>query len=359
MKKAKISAFLLALIMTIASVGCSSDADSSDSGKTQSSTESASESVEKVTLPPAQSPAQTEDSETSSEDEPSDGEDSSELTPAMWLATSPDGDTMYMMGSMHALKDECYPLPDYVTDAYEQADILAVECDISDISATFSASVELMDKMYYSDGTTLKDHISEEAYNNVDSYLEAHGEDISYYENMQPWYLSSVVENYAVADADLESGKGLDITLLQSAHDDGKEIYEVESISFQMQLLADFSDDLYDIMLSEYSAENMDELNDELEKSYIGWKTGDVDTFEESPEDYEGYTEEQLEIIDDYNKQMLYDRNIGMAQKVKELMERDEKTLFVVGAAHFVGEGGIIDLLEDEGYTFELVNAQE
>ncbi len=49
------------------------------------------------------------------------------ITPAMWKVTSPEGNTMVMLGSFHALKDECYPLPEAVTNAYNNADILAVE----------------------------------------------------------------------------------------------------------------------------------------------------------------------------------------------------------------------------------------
>lgn len=56
------------------------------------------------------------------------------ITPAMWKVTSPEGNTMVMLGSFHALKDECYPLPEAVTNAYNNADILAVECDITSTS---------------------------------------------------------------------------------------------------------------------------------------------------------------------------------------------------------------------------------
>ncbi len=353
MKKTKTAALIAALITAVSVCGCSNDKDGSKAQSSSVSSEK-TESVEQVTLPPAESAPEDSADDTSSV---SDGEEKQEVTPAMWQATAPDGDTMYMIGSMHALKEECYPLPDYIMDAYEQADILAVECDIADISATFSAGVKQMNNMYYDDGTTLIDHISEETYNNLDSYLEKHGEDISLYDQMKPWFVSSMVESYAVADAGLDSTKGLDMSLLQMAHEEEKEIYQVESLDFQMDLLMNFSDEIYDLMLSEYSADNIDEINTAYEGSYEAWKTGDTDALEEA-DDTSEMTEEQKKIFNEYNQQLLYDRNVGMAEKVKELFERDENTLFVVGAAHFVGEGGIIDLLEDEGYSFELVSAQ-
>ena len=71
---------------------------------------------------------------------------------------------MVMLGSFHALKDECYPLPEAVTNAYNNADILAVECDITSTSEDGEYMKNLMKQMLYNDNTKLSQHISEEAY---------------------------------------------------------------------------------------------------------------------------------------------------------------------------------------------------
>lgn len=54
---------------------------------------------------------------------------------------------MVMLGSFHALKDECYPLPEAVTNAYNNADILAVECDITSTSEDGEYMKNLMKQM--------------------------------------------------------------------------------------------------------------------------------------------------------------------------------------------------------------------
>lgn len=43
---------------------------------------------------------------------------------------------------------------------------------------------------------------------------------------------------------------------------------------------------------------------------------------------------------------MLYDRNKNMAKAAEDLMSQGKNVFYVVGAAHYAGEGGIIDLLE-------------
>lgn len=350
-------ATLTAAAMCICMVSCGG---SDESSKTETSKATA---APEVTLP-ASSDESSEDS--SSAEDNSSAEDTSadenepvsegEYSPAMWLVTSPEGETMYMMGSMHALREECYPLPDYVQSAYEQADVLAVECDITDATATFSAGMTQMENLSYEDGTTLKDHLPEELYEDIKGYLKAHDIYISTYDENRLWYLNSVLESVAVTDAKLDTTLGLDTNLLDMAHEDGKEIYEVESVSFQVDMIIGFSDDIYRVAMEGYSEENIDLLNEQYEELYKAWRTGDLSVLEEQNDADSELTEEEQALADEYNKQMLYDRNIGMAEKAEQLMADGKNVLYVVGAAHFVGDGGIIDLMTEDGYTFELVN---
>ena len=144
---------------------------------------------------------------------------------------------MVMLGSFHALKDECYPLPEAVTNAYNNADILAVECDITSTSEDGEYMKNLMKQMLYNDNTKLSQHISEEAYSALQTYLGYWGMDISALEVYRPWAVSSTLDTLLIQDSDFDTEKGLDNFLLTTAHADGKEIYEVESVDFQMNLL--------------------------------------------------------------------------------------------------------------------------
>lgn len=173
----------------------------------------------------------------------------------------------------------------------------------------------------------------------------------------RPWAISSTLDTLLIQDADFDSEKGLDNYLLTTAHADGKEIYEVESVDFQMNLLINFSDDIYDLMFRSYEGETKESQKQALEDLYTAWKSGDIETFleEDNEEELAGYTEEDKKIAEDYNNQMLYDRNKNMAKAAEDLMSQGKNVFYVVGAAHYAGEGGIIDLLEKDGYTAERV----
>ena len=183
------------------------------------------------------------------------------------------------------------------------------------------------------------------------------GMDISALEVYRPWAVSSTLDTLLIQDSDFDTEKGLDNFLLTTAHADGKEIYEVESVDFQLNMLINFSDDIYDLMFRSYEGETKESQKQALEDLYTAWKSGDIETFleEDNEEELAGYTEEDKKIAEDYNNQMLYDRNKNMAKAAEDLMSQGKNVFYVVGAAHYAGEGGIIDLLEKDGYTAERV----
>ena len=64
-------------------------------------------------------------------------------------------------------------------------------------------------------------------------------------------------------------------------------------------------------------------------------------------------TEAQIALLEDYNDKMLTQRNLGMRDKAVEWLKAGDKVFFAVGAAHLIGEDGLVELLRAEGYTVE------
>lgn len=365
----RMAAAVTAICLCVSLAACgSSDNDSkdkSDNSKSDETSAAADTSSEEeppaITLPPADSEEPAAD-DSSSDELPNESEldlDTSDvpMTPAAWKVTSPDGNTMYMMGSMHALKDECYPLPDYIEEMYTNADVLAVECDISDTTNLMSVMLQYTDKMTYPEGETIVDHLGEELWSELASYIECYGNDASMYEIFQAWYVYDILETLALLDTGLQSELGLDMTLLNRAHEEGKQIYEVETIELQMDLLSSLSDDAVKAITKGYSAENRYAIAGQSVELYKAWKSGDLDALmalSEGEED-NGLTAEEQALVDDFNNKLLYDRNIGMAEKAMELIDSGDNVFYVVGLLHYPGEGGVLDLLEKKGCTVERV----
>ena len=123
-----------------------------------------------------------------------------------------------------------------------------------------------------------------------------------------------------------------------------------------MNMLMNFSDDIYGTIFKSYGEETADSQKQLMNEMISAWKNGDMETFiEDQDEDESGYSEEDLKNIKEYNNILLYDRNINMVKSAEQLMDEGKNVFYVVGAAHYAGEGGIIDLLEKDGYKAERV----
>ena len=67
------------------------------------------------------------------------------------------------------------------------------------------------------------------------------------------------------------------------------------------------------------------------------------------------YSPEELAMIEDYNYRMLDERNLGMRDRAVQWLEAGDKVFFAVGAAHLVGDAGLVTLLRNAGYTVEQI----
>ena len=317
-----------------------SDSSASDSSKTVSETTAA------TTVTTSEESSQADSSE--EEKEPAD------ITPAMWEVTDKNGTKMTLMGSMHALTENDYPLPEKVMNAYNGADILAVECDPSDIKLNEQAI--MLNNMKLADGKTLKDVLSDKGWKGVVNQAKLLGIDVKMIENYKPWAVQNTFEGLITQAAGLDANKGIDSYLLGQAKNSGKEIYQVESAKFQYDLIMNASETVYDIQLmTAADAKTADELAESTKELYNLWRTGDTKkmlALLESEDDIKGLnlSAQQKKELENYNKDMLYNRNKTMEKAIKKLLGEKKNVFYIVGLAHFLGEDGILDLLEKDGY---------
>ena len=280
-------------------------------------------------------------------------------TPLLYKATSDNGAEVWLFGSIHVGNDDMYPLPDYVNNAYNEADSLAVEVDVIDMEENAMEYIADYQKVMYLDGTTIKDHISEDLYNDAVKILE----DNDYYTSMLDYYYpsmwSSFIEVFEYENCGYDSKKGIDMHLLNLAKENKKNIVEIESASSQITLLGEFSEELQILQLEEVVAGyNTEESKTYLKDLVSAWTSGNEESItaiiceDSSSEDY---TEEEMKLLEEYNQKMLVDRNILMADFAEKALKDGDSVFICVGTAHIVGEGAMVDLLRDRGYTVEIV----
>jgi len=142
------------------------------------------------------------------------------------------------------------------------------------------------------------------------------------------------------------AGQGVDAYFMQLAARDGKASEYLESLDFQINMLANMGAGEEDRLISE-TLETLPELEDMLKSTIKAWREGDteqidelvVDTFKrESPTSYD----------DVFTK-----RNQNWLPQIEAMFGDEDQEFVLVGAGHLVGDDSVIALLEAKGYKVE------
>lgn len=353
----KLIALLLTLVMCFTLCACS--AEKENEGTTADNTTVSDIGIQETTEPLTTEEGTTEAETTlpadPSVDDPSEEEEG--ITPLLYKVTDASGNVLWLFGSIHVGKEEFYPLPDYIMDAYNSSDALAVEADVSSMEENPTALMQSLKAMIYTDGTTIKDHISEETYTAAVAALENMG----LYNALMDYYCPSMwwnlIESGMILQTDVDAELGVDMHLLSLAAEDGKEIREIESVAFQYEMLATFSDELQEALL-ESAIEYADKAELYEQSLYMLmnlWAAGN----ESSLSYYLGASEENpgmsAELYEEYNTAMITERNKAMTDYAVDALASGDEVFICVGTAHVVGDGAIAESLRELGYTVEAV----
>ncbi len=308
------------------------------------------------------------------EEMPEETEPEEKATPVFYRVTDAQGHEMWLLGTIHVGDARTAYLPQEIYDALEASDALAVECDTQTFKDQLDEDEKLqklyMDAYMYQDGTKAEDHLEgEEAFAGLRTAMEKYGFRLTYelYPFKVTMWESEITGNYRRLGHALSSECGVDDRLMRLAREQGKELLEVESVQFQMEMSGNFSDLIQQLQLEEALKEGRYAYNASVQRLYERWCRGDEAELREylaheidedlsdlTPEELEKYQKE-LEAYQDYNRQMLLDRNAGMLQVVKGYLDSGKTVFVAVGLAHLLGEQGLVDALRAEGYTVELV----
>lgn len=285
-----------------------------------------------------------------------------ELTPAVWkVIDSESGNSLYMTGTIHLIPDTKDVVPQYMLDIYENSDGVAVEYDVTRLSGDMVAAIQYLSYYVLDDGSVITDHISQETYERAKTYLTDEG---LYQEGLESYnsaYWQSLVSNAALLKIEGMSEAGVDAYFIGLAKNDGKEVRDIERLETQMDVLTLLSDGYNEYainsLLDELEEENgYEEFKDSFLELYSAWAQGDTDAFgtiedagsDEIPEEF---ADEYAE----YNRRLLDERNIGMADAAEQYIKNGDNIFYMVGFGHFCGEGSVIDLLAQRGYTVEKI----
>ncbi len=259
----------------------------------------------------------------------------------LWQVKSPQN-TVYLLGSIHLLKESDYPLAKQINDAYKDAEKLVFEVNMGELESSKTQSL-VLEKATAQDGKTLKDRLTPETYQLAKTTASEIGLPIEAFSSFKPWFFSLTLITLKLQRLEFNPENGVDQYFFKKAIKDGKETLALETIEDQFNLFDSFSQGNQE----QYIRQTIDEL-DTLETSFqemvSAWKSGDDQTlktlllksFKEYPE------------LED---QIFGARNRKWMTTIEPLLQKEDDYLIVVGAGHLVGKDNVLELLQAKGHT--------
>ena len=262
--------------------------------------------------------------------------------PAAWRVTASNGGEVTLLGSMHYLKDEDYPLPESVSRLYERADALVMELDLDDLGSASQQSTLLGAAMLPS-GTRLRDVLGAELYAHTDRRARELGVDLELLANFEPWLVAITLLDQGMGQLGYHAERGLEQYFVGLAEPDGKEIYGLESLESQIRIFDELPRSSQQALL-EQTLDELEAADDAMRELAGAWRHGELETLTEKLlADFEGFP--------GLYDSLVVDRNRRWIEPLEQYLRERRRFLVVVGALHLVGPDNVVMLLEQRGYT--------
>lgn len=260
---------------------------------------------------------------------------------AVWRAT--DGEsTVYLGGTVHLLRPEDYPLPEEFDQAYEGSSELFFETDISSMN-NLSVQAQMLQKLSYSDGRTLKDVLDTETYAALETYTDGLGMPLMMLEQFKPGMIISTLQVLEFQRMGF-TPQGVDAFFNTQALTDGKSVGALETLDEQISFLAEMGEgnESEFIMMSLEELDNTANLMGEM---IAAWRAGDSEVLRTL------FVDDMLKRAPAVYDSLLRKRNLRWIPQIEAMFDDPEIEFVLVGAAHLVGADSIVELLRARGYV--------
>ena len=248
--------------------------------------------------------------------------------------------TVYLLGSIHLLKETNYPLPAPIESAFSNSQIAVFEADVSEMERP-EAQMKLMTKARLAEGETLKDQLSAETYAQFQEQVKRLEIPDMVFTQFKPSLAAIMLAMLELQKLGFDPGHGVDKHFFDRARKEGKQTVALETVDFQINLVTEFSKEEGELLMKT-TLKDIDNTRKMYGEILKAWQTGDTEALEK-------LINEALREAPAIAKRMLTDRNHNWLPKIRELLRDKKTTIVIVGAGHLVGREGVVELLKKEG----------
>ncbi|MEQ8233707.1 MAG: TraB/GumN family protein [Gammaproteobacteria bacterium] len=255
----------------------------------------------------------------------------------LWRVTAPGGATSTVLGTMHVADPRVLAVLEVARRQLEAAETFVMEVVLDP-----QALASLQAAMFYADGESLRERIGTALFERVRAAMREYGLSGETVARMKPWAAFLTLSQPAG-----EVGAALDLLLMLEAQAAGKAVVGLETVAEQVALFAALGEEEQIAFLREiacYHAVFQAEIEEMVERY--------------AARDLAGLVALSLRHVGAHNEAfveaLVWKRNARMLERLAPLLEAGG-AFVAVGALHLPGPRGLLQALEGDGYTVEMI----
>ncbi len=252
---------------------------------------------------------------------------------------------VYLYGTVHAGKAGFYPLPEAVQKAFADAQVLAVEADITDAEAMAKGG----SSMIYAPPDKLSMHVPPPLYERLRALLRRLGIQERQVEPLRPFIAASLLTFTEWGRQGYQPNFGVDLHLITRAREAKMRLVELEGAQAQAQLIASLSDkEGVQALEGAVLALETGLARDHITGVVNAWQAGDPGLLLEVTRAYNDAVPGSREL----EEKFIWSRHEALAGKIEAFLLSGRERVFVaVGALHLAGPRGLVEILKSRGHT--------
>ncbi|HEV3057230.1 MAG TPA: TraB/GumN family protein [Vicinamibacterales bacterium] len=260
-----------------------------------------------------------------------------------WKVTSPRG-AIYVVGSVHLLTKDFYPLNPALEKAYTDSDLLVEEVDIADMTGP-GTQLSMLTRGMQPSSMPLDKVLSPATMALLSKKAQDVGLPLEALKQFKPWMIALTIEAMEWQKAGFDQELGLDKHFFDQAQADGKAVQGLETVEYQLSRFDEMPMDLQDRLLAE-TLKDIDTEQASMSRLIDAWRAGDAPAVER-------IVLKDLQQEPQLYQRLLVERNRNWLPKLDALFARQGRAMVVVGAAHLVGPDGLLATFKAKGYRVE------
>jgi uncharacterized protein YbaP (TraB family) len=264
------------------------------------------------------------------------------------------GVQIHLLGSIHVGKPEFYPLHPEVEQRFRAADHLVFEVDPQAVASP-QVAMQMQLRGMLPAGQTLQDLLSPDTLGKLEQVMQGIGIPVANFMQFKPWMVALLLTNLQASALGYDPRFGLESYLMGERQEEAN-ILELESLEQQLGML----EALHPETFLGYSLQEYASGSALMENMVAAWRCGDKTTLEgivhEGDAQLDAAAPEQRVHLEQIYESLFTRRNLTMTDGIEAFAESGSGSYFVVvGAGHLLGEGSVVELLQQRGFEVEPV----